>query len=231
MSPQTRSSRRREYWLREGDINARLHFRKSSGAKRVLATIICGEVWLSIPSKWSESKGYAGLVGEFRAEVVKALERQREYIDRDDAICLWGNLVPYRIVAAPRKSYSFVDGVLVISGPSGDAEKMIDEVRRKEVVAAAAPLVEKWANIMGMRVPSIKTQGSFRAVAQYNRRDHVVKFSTILTRMDRDMIEFFVLHELCHYFHFNHSAAFYNTFAKYMPDHREWRKRFISYCK
>ena len=38
---------------------------------------------------------------------------------------------------------------------------------------------------------------------------------------NRKIIDYVVLHEICHLKHMNHSKKFYEMLAKYMPDYKE----------
>ncbi len=50
-------------------------------------------------------------------------------------------------------------------------------------------------------------------------------FSTRLICAPPELIDYVVIHELCHRREFNHSAAFYGAMENYLPDHRELQRR------
>ncbi len=56
----------------------------------------------------------------------------------------------------------------------------------------------------------------------------VIRFNVELVRMDMQLIEYVIMHELCHMVHMNHSKSFYALLESYMPDHRERQKRLKS---
>ena len=54
-----------------------------------------------------------------------------------------------------------------------------------------------------------------------------VSFSWRLMEYPSECIDYVVLHELAHIKYHNHSKKFYDLIARYMPDHRERRKRLL----
>jgi len=48
-----------------------------------------------------------------------------------------------------------------------------------------------------------------------------VCFNNYLVHVDKRLIDYVVVHELCHFLHHNHSQRFYNEIGKRMPDYRE----------
>ncbi|MCK4609306.1 MAG: M48 family metallopeptidase, partial [Gammaproteobacteria bacterium] len=44
-----------------------------------------------------------------------------------------------------------------------------------------------------------------------------------------ELVDYIIIHELCHLTHFNHSADFWQLVAKFQPEHRELRKQLKRY--
>ena len=51
-----------------------------------------------------------------------------------------------------------------------------------------------------------------------------LNFNCLLMLAPAQVIDYVVVHELCHRIHMNHSAAFWNAVASHMPDYARWRK-------
>ena len=51
-----------------------------------------------------------------------------------------------------------------------------------------------------------------------------LNFNCLLMLAPAQVIDYVVVHELCHRLHMNHSAAFWNAVARYMPDYAIYRK-------
>jgi predicted metal-dependent hydrolase len=104
------------------------------------------------------------------------------------------------------------------------AAHLIDRWYRKQVasvlkarMAACFPLVRHW----GVQYPELsfrtmKTRwGSCRATGK-------MTFNIRLIQVETELIDYVVLHELCHLKELNHSKAFYALMDQVLPD---WRKR------
>ena len=51
-----------------------------------------------------------------------------------------------------------------------------------------------------------------------------VCFNLVLAHIDYALIDYVIVHELCHFLEANHSKAFYHEIEKRMPDYKEKRK-------
>lgn len=60
-------------------------------------------------------------------------------------------------------------------------------------------------------------------------RDGKVMFNVYLMRLDKSLIEYVIVHELCHLFEMNHGRAFYALLNRVMPDWKPRRKRLRGY--
>lgn len=58
-----------------------------------------------------------------------------------------------------------------------------------------------------------------------NKFSMTVTLNTELIHKDVSLIDYVIIHELCHFKHMNHSAAFWNEVEKYYPYYKLARKR------
>ena len=58
---------------------------------------------------------------------------------------------------------------------------------------------------------------------------NLVTFNTALAAVPPECAEYFVVHELCHFLHPNHSKSFYAEVEKHIPDWKERKKKLNSY--
>ena len=58
-----------------------------------------------------------------------------------------------------------------------------------------------------------------------NKSSMTVTLNTELIHKDVSLIDYVIIHELCHFKHMNHSAAFWNEVEKYYPYYKLARKR------
>ena len=57
-----------------------------------------------------------------------------------------------------------------------------------------------------------------------NRKLHKITLNLELIKKDVNIIDYVILHELCHFIHFNHSKKFWELVSYYIPNYKELRK-------
>ncbi len=61
-----------------------------------------------------------------------------------------------------------------------------------------------------------------------NRGNNTITLNTELLKKDIDLLDYVIIHELCHFYEPNHSAMFWTHVEKYYPKYKEARKRLRS---
>ena len=58
-----------------------------------------------------------------------------------------------------------------------------------------------------------------------NLTKKTITLNTELLKKDLDLLDYVIIHELCHFYEANHSPRFWHQVAKYYPKYKEARKR------
>ena len=58
-----------------------------------------------------------------------------------------------------------------------------------------------------------------------NLTQKTITLNSELLKKDLDLLDYVIIHELCHFYEPNHSSNFWNLVAKYYPKYKEARKR------
>ncbi len=58
-----------------------------------------------------------------------------------------------------------------------------------------------------------------------NRRDNIITLNTELLKKDIDLIDYVIIHELCHFYEGNHSSKFWALVEEFYPKYKDARKR------
>ncbi|HEY1405427.1 MAG TPA: SprT family zinc-dependent metalloprotease [Spirochaetota bacterium] len=77
-----------------------------------------------------------------------------------------------------------------------------------------------FARRFGFSWRTISINSATRRWGSCNSRGSL-NFSYRLVMAPQDLVDFVILHELCHTIHHNHSSAFYHALATVLPDHKE----------
>lgn len=84
--------------------------------------------------------------------------------------------------------------------------------------------VRYYEQLMGVKPYKIRVQNMKTRLGSNSKRTHTLNFSTKLMSYSIPIIDSVVVHELAHYFVFNHSDKFYNVVYKYCPQYKYYRK-------
>lgn len=96
-------------------------------------------------------------------------------------------------------------------------------VLRRRAKAEIPPLVSLWAGRIGVEPTAITVTAArtrFGSCSGKNR----LSFSLYLMEYPPEAVEYVVVHELCHILHHDHSAAFWQEVARYLPDYKARRQ-------
>lgn len=72
--------------------------------------------------------------------------------------------------------------------------------------------------------PKLVIRKMVRKWGHCNKRDKVVTLNTELIKYALDEIDYVIVHELCHFIHFDHSKAFWESVSYYKPNYKDNRK-------
>lgn len=61
-----------------------------------------------------------------------------------------------------------------------------------------------------------------------NRSNNTITLNSELIKKDIDLLDYVIIHELCHFYEANHSSNFWEIVSKYYPNYKEARKRLRS---
>lgn len=61
-----------------------------------------------------------------------------------------------------------------------------------------------------------------------NRGNNTITLNTELLKKEIDLLDYVIIHELCHFYEANHSKKFWDWVSKYYPKYKEARKRLRS---
>ena len=72
--------------------------------------------------------------------------------------------------------------------------------------------------------PTLKIRKMSSRWGVCNRKNNSVTLNSQLMMYDVEIIKYVIIHELCHFIHFNHSKSFWDSVEKYCPNYKLLRK-------
>jgi predicted metal-dependent hydrolase len=98
------------------------------------------------------------------------------------------------------------------------------EQRKAEALAFIAERVAYWNRFYGFSYGNISVRNQKTRWGSCSRKGSL-SFNWRLLLLPTEMVDYVVVHELCHLAHFDHSESFWAQVARAIPDHRDIRKR------
>ncbi|RXJ86403.1 M48 family metallopeptidase [Arcobacter sp. CECT 8985] len=96
----------------------------------------------------------------------------------------------------------------------------IDFFYKKQAQEIIPPILEKFSKKMKLFPTSIKYRKNKRTWGSCNYKNGL-NFNILLVKFPIEVIEYVVIHELCHIEHKNHSKNFWNLVYEYCPDYKQ----------
>ena len=98
-------------------------------------------------------------------------------------------------------------------------------------------LKENYLNIVQMMgindVPSVKIKKVKNYLGQYNKRTNCINLNLLLGHLEKELIEYVIIHELAHTRYLNHQEGFWKEVSTYCPYYKTYRtkckKEFVYY--
>ena len=146
----------------------------------------------------------------------------------------FGEFYPLKLFRGSRESAVFREGTLCLTLSSPERPEKVQELLWEFYRREAALVCEEYFRehlprfkARGMKQnPQLRMRYLTRSWGRCNYHSEKVSLSIFLAAYSKACIEEVVVHELCHFFHCNHSAAFYAAMDIMLPGWRERKELF-----
>lgn len=180
-----------------------------------------GALLISAPAYLSESK----CIDFANANVVKLskmIERQRSFdakkAELDGHFLYLGSKTPISFNPLQRRKYIFEDGALSLSKKEHFREFLRDEAKR-----VITQKTENIANFYGITYEKLFFRDTKSRWGSCSAKK-TLNFSIRLVGAPKSVIEYVIIHEICHLKEFNHSSHFWARVAALSPTYKESEK-------
>ena len=153
------------------------------------------------------------------------LKEQVEAVNENEAYLL-GRCYPLRCFADSKASYAIMETGIDLYLPNPDApeqrQALLLRIYKVALLSVLDELVPQWARTMEVSPKEWRVRQMRTRWGTCNPAHKRVWFSLELAKRERRLIEYIVVHELCHLYEASHNARFYALMDCYLPD---WRTR------
>lgn len=196
----------------------------TNGDVKVVAPINVNEQYISDivlkKGKW---------ILETREKVIKKMNEKviREIKDGSTFLFL-GKEYPLQLIydyslKHMKVSFNESEGKFVIKANTEDKEKIKKELEKwysSKTMEIVLKKIKKHENKFKDKVTEVKVKEQKRRWASCTYKNAIL-FNWRCSMAREDVVEYIVVHEMCHFDYKNHSKDFWNRVAEIMPDYRE----------
>ena len=101
-----------------------------------------------------------------------------------------------------------------------EVKKQLEGYLKQQAQVIILPKVAQYAQLTQLSPVSVKIRQYRARWGSCNNRGEL-SFNYLLMMLPLAVIDYVIVHELCHLQHLNHSASFWQLVAKYFPDYQE----------
>lgn len=194
-----------------------------------------GEIICSVPFKMTEEKILV-LLQKHEEWIRKKLKRMKSLSSmklthrwqEGELIYFQGKELRLCLERSVYPSVSIEEDRLLIRASNFQGQhlkKVFEEWLAFETQSQAFSLITKWVNRFGLaKQPEISFR-SLKSCWGLCRSDGRITLHKHLARMHPEFFEYVLVHEMCHLFHMNHSAAFKQLLSSHIPHWKEIKKK------
>lgn len=153
------------------------------------------------------------------SSIIKMFNKQSKKNEKEKDFCLLGNR--YEIVICNLfKEPKIEDNKIFVS----DKKELIKIYKDICLKVFRERLEVCYALIDDIPHPELKVRKMKRKWGYCNKRGKFITLNQELIKYGIDEIDYVIIHELCHFIHFNHSKEFWNMVSKYKPNYKQNKK-------
>ena len=125
-------------------------------------------------------------------------------------------------VEIKRKTY--VDLHIKPKTKTGKKEEMLNNFYRRELKKQLPALVDKWQNIIGVKVNGVSIKKMKTKWGTSNREDKQIWLNLELAKNNLRCTEYVLAHEMAHLIEKNHTERFHNLMDSFLPQWQQYKK-------
>lgn len=147
---------------------------------------------------------------------------------KEKGINILGREVELRIISSDLKRIRLTENSLYIytnESSKSFIEKILLDWKIEKLKEILEKYLGKYTTLLETKINYYKIKKLSSAWGIYHKRENYISFNFDLIEKEEPLIEYVVLHELCHIFHMDHQKGFWSLVEKYMPDYKERRKK------
>ena len=172
---------------------------------------------------------------EKQLERFSSLEREPERMFADGEIhMLFGKAHRLNVVETEgrqRADFGLEGFILKVHGGSSieDRRRLLNNFYRRELKEAVPEIIRRWEPLMGVRASGFGIRKMKTRWGTCNIHSGKIWINLELAKRRPELLEYLVVHELCHLIERSHNSRFKSLMTGFLPDWRERQKELHSF--
>lgn len=169
---------------------------------------------------FATEKSIRKLLAMNQISIKKMIEKCVKRLEKNDKFYYLGKC--YDIIISANQKEILIDEDKIYVGNI----KKLNEWLRSNTIILFNNRLENMYSLMDEKIeyPQLKIRKMKSRWGVCNRVKNTITLNIDLIRYNLDVIDYVIIHELCHFIQFNHSRDFWNLVEKYCPNYKIIRK-------
>ena len=161
------------------------------------------------------------LINEEYKQIEKMINLQKKKLEKEKTFTYLGN--PYQVVVTNAVNRPMLDSGYLYVKNAKDAQPFLTKEART-FLPERLKTIHKSMNNPKIPLPIVKIRKMTRKWGYNKKSENLVVLNSDLIKCAIDDIDYVIIHELCHFLHFNHSVSFWQSVEYYKPNYKENKK-------
>ncbi len=192
---------------------------KKKNNKNIYMRIVNNSILVTC-NGWVSKKEIVCILEKNRKELEKMWNHVQIEKEREQYFYYLGN--PYNIMIKENQNKVEIEEKNVYCKDLKSLEKFYGEECKRIFNMEVLRIKEYFKDIpkFTLKIRKMKTRWGVN-----NLSGHSITLNSELLKKDLDLIDYVIIHELCHFYYQNHSPSFWTCVESYYPKYKEARKR------
>lgn len=165
-------------------------------------------------------KDILNLISDNEGQIKKMIDRERKKREKASRFFYLGK--EYKAVIYDKIKKPTIDGDYIYVKNDKEFDKFLVSEAKRLFPVRLKMCYEKMGKCVPF--PKLVIRKMVRKWGHCNKRDEIVTLNTELIKYGVDEIDYVIVHELCHFLHFDHSKEFWECVKYFKPNYKDNKK-------
>ena len=170
---------------------------------------------------FSTNKYIEELINKNIKPISKMISIQERKVEKSNKFYYLGK--EYQIIISNAFNKTTIEDKYIYVKRINDADNYLFNQAKKILPLRVKYIYEAMNNPL-IPFPKINIRKMVKKWGYCNKKDCLITLNRELIKREIDDIDYVIVHELCHFLHFNHSKEFWKSVKKYKPNYLENKK-------